>query len=92
MAGSTTKSWSFSQSKYGAQQANECSNYPSGTTWCAQDAGNGVWSNGSNVVGNDPLDTSIRTTPEDAAGFVRAVLSEYSDSVEHTPDLWSANV
>ena len=52
----TTKVWSFSQAKYGAQQKNECSDQPNGCTWCAKDAGNGIWVNGTKVSGNDPYD------------------------------------
>ena len=50
VSGSTQKIWSFSQKKYGAQQKDECTNQPAGTTWCAQDAGNGVWVNGTNGI------------------------------------------
>lgn len=47
----------FSVKKYGAQKATECTQgQPS---WCDADAGDGVWLNGSNVVGNDPADTSV---------------------------------
>eukprot|EP01084_Bolivina_argentea_P125231 221898_1 len=33
IAGTTTKSWSFSQQKYGAQKSDECTNQPPDTTW-----------------------------------------------------------
>eukprot|EP01084_Bolivina_argentea_P239851 403044_1 len=94
VAGSTTKCWSMSVQKYGAQKSNECTNQPSGCTWCAHDAGNGVWTNGSNVVGNDPSDCSIQTSPAGAAGFVEAVMKQYPDnapifSVDNEPTLWS---
>ena len=66
----------------------------SGTTWCAQDAGNGVWLNGSNVVGNDPSDTSIPCTVQGAKEYVQAVRAAYPDSspifsVDNEPTLWS---
>jgi hypothetical protein len=49
--------WGFSVAKYGAQQQTECS--ASGyASWCNPDAGNGAKSNGQNVTGNDPADTS----------------------------------
>eukprot|EP00486_Rosalina_sp_Unknown_P003053 CAMPEP_0201578142 /NCGR_PEP_ID=MMETSP0190_2-20130828/24872_1 /ASSEMBLY_ACC=CAM_ASM_000263 /TAXON_ID=37353 /ORGANISM="Rosalina sp." /LENGTH=542 /DNA_ID=CAMNT_0048010997 /DNA_START=45 /DNA_END=1673 /DNA_ORIENTATION=- len=94
VSGSTTKSWSFSQQKYGQQKSDECTNQPDGTTWCAKDAGNGVWVNGSNVVGNDPNDCSIRTSPADASAFVQAVRKLYPNaspifSVDNEPTLWS---
>ena len=94
VAGSDTKQWSFSQQKYGEQKADECTNQPAGTTWCAKDAGNGVWVNGSNVVGNDPNDASIRTSPDQAKAFVQAVRAAYPGtaspifSVDNEPTLW----
>src|SRR5450631_4385053 len=52
-----TRRWGFSVGKYGAQQQTEC--IASGNaSWCNPDAGNGVKPNGTNVTGNDPLDTS----------------------------------
>ena len=75
-----TKSWSFSQSKYGKQQKNECTGQPNGTTWCASDAGNGVWVNGSDVVGNDPNDADVTTTPQDAYNWVKAIVDRYQTS------------
>lgn len=48
----------FQVSRYGAQQSTD-----SWDTNC----GNGVWSNGTNVAGNNPTDTSVAVTP----AFVR---------------------
>jgi len=75
------------------KKTNECTNQPSGCTWCAKDAGNGVWVNGSNVVGNDPTDASIPITTDGAAGFVQAVMKAYPNnapvfSIDNEPTLW----
>lgn len=52
------KRWGFSVALYGPQQETECtaSGWPS---WCEPDAGNGVQTDGTNITGNNPLDTSI---------------------------------
>ncbi|KAG2375026.1 hypothetical protein C9374_010030 [Naegleria lovaniensis] len=51
------KLWSFSVSKYGAQQETECTQGDS--SWCQPDAGNGVKTDGSTfITGNNPFDTS----------------------------------
>ncbi len=42
---------SFSISKYGAQTGNDWQWFP--------DAGNGIWTNGQNVAGNDPNDANV---------------------------------
>lgn len=56
------KRWGFSAALYGAQQQNECTatGWPS---WCEADAGNGVRPDGSNITGNNPLDTSLAIDP-----------------------------
>ncbi len=50
--------WAFSVAKYGAQEHTECIDYPMNPS-CNPDMGNGVLVGGANVVGNDPLDTSM---------------------------------
>src|SRR5262249_36458907 len=42
---------SFSIAKYGAQTGNDWQWFP--------DAGNGIWTNGANVTGNDPNDANV---------------------------------
>ena len=69
-------------------------NQPAGTTWCAKDAGNGVWVNGSDVVGNNPYDASIKCTLDGAGAYVQAVTKAYPNqavvfSVDNEPTLWS---
>mmetsp|Transcript_9664 Transcript_9664/g.12078 ORF Transcript_9664/g.12078 Transcript_9664/m.12078 type:complete len:548 (+) Transcript_9664:47-1690(+) len=92
VAKSTEKQWSFSQAKYGAQQSDECTNFP-GATWCAKDAGNGVLANGQNVVGNDPNDADKPTTPQDAFNWVQAIIQRYGDKatifgLDNEPCIW----
>lgn len=59
------------------------------------DAGNGVWENGTNVVGNDPTDASVQITMADTTGYVQAVMAEYPNnaifSIDNEPTLWSSN-
>lgn len=66
-----TKAPGFSVKKYGAQKSTECTQgQPS---WCDADAGNGVWVNGSDVVGNDPLDTSVPVNASFIVGWLRSL-------------------
>ena len=69
--GCAAKAPGFSVKKYGAQKATECTQgQPS---WCDADAGNGVWVNGSDVVGNDPFDTSVRVNASFVVEWIRAL-------------------
>lgn len=56
------KRWGFSVARHGAQQKTECTE-TGGAFWCEPDAGNGVTPDGTNVTGNDPLDTSTAIGP-----------------------------
>ena len=54
----------FKISKYGAQQGNDSQWDPN--------CGNGVLTNGTQITGNDPLDTSIAITPAFVTGWINA--------------------
>ena len=62
--------------------------------WCAEDAGNGVWINGSNVVGNDPNDANQVTNTSEASSFVSWIVKNYQNSgditfeLDNEPTLW----
>jgi hypothetical protein len=85
----------FSVSKYGPQKETECS-VTGNPSWCSSDAGNGIWtSNSSNVIGNDPFDTSIRSTNASLALSWLDRLSSLSSfknlrgiMLDNEPDLW----
>jgi hypothetical protein len=92
------KDWGFSQAKYGTQQDNECaaSGYPG---WCIEDAGNGVYSNGTPVTGNDPTDTSFAITPSFETAWVAHIAARTGTAgaggvkyfaLDNEPALWSS--
>lgn len=72
--------WGFSQAKYGPQTSDECRAYaPNPPSWCHADAGNGSCDPNVNqtghcvqgrIVGNDPSDTSVASTPADVVGWI----------------------
>lgn len=90
------KRWGFSVQKYGAQQASECT--LGDPSWCADDAGNGVLTNGQHVTGNDPTDTSTAVAPpfvtawvehlQTVAGTAAAGGVRYY-ALDNEPILWS---
>jgi len=88
-----SKKWSFSQSKYGSQQATECTgtNFAS---WCTADAGNGVLSSGSNVIGNDPLDAHKVINETYVKNWIKFMKNRGTPvkywSLDNEPDLWSS--
>ena len=55
---------SFSIAKYGAQTGNDWQWFP--------DAGNGIWTNGQPVTGNDPNDANVFAPFSFQAGWIRA--------------------
>ena len=65
-------SYSFSVKKYG----------PKGRRAWAPDVGNGVRTDGSGIKGNDPLDTSIRSSPEFIEEAVRLVVEHAGPAQE----------
>eukprot|EP01084_Bolivina_argentea_P256229 431298_1 len=95
VAKSATKMWSFSNTKYGQQQENECTNQPNGCTWCQKDAGNGFWLNGSQVTGNDFNDANMQIYPNNATDWMQAIVSRYGFerakyyAIDNEPELWS---
>jgi PKD repeat protein len=60
---------SFSIQKYGAQTGNDAQWFP--------DAGNGVWTNGSNVTGNDPLDANVANNSTIQRNWVQAIVNKW---------------
>lgn len=80
----------FKISKYGAQQDSD--------PWDT-DCGNGVLTNGTDVTGNDPLDTSIETTPAFVGSWVSHLVSLYGTAanggvmfydLDNEPMLWNS--
>ena len=69
-----TRRWGFSVAKYGAQQQTECTatGFPS---WCQPDAGNGLKPDGTDITGNDPLDTSRVVGPTFVTGWMQHIAS-----------------
>jgi len=79
----------FSVAKYGAQQS---------TDQYAPDCGNGVHTDGSNVTGNDPLDTSLAIDPTFVADWIRHLVGRYGSAsaggvryynLDNEPDIWN---
>jgi len=60
---------SFSIMKYGAQTGNDWQ-------WFA-DAGNGVWTNGAYVTGNNPSDANVPNTSTIQAQWVQAIVNKW---------------
>ncbi len=60
---------SFSIAKYGAQTGNDWQWFP--------DAGNGVWTNGSNVTGNDPNDANVANSSVLQRQWVQAIVNKW---------------
>ncbi len=80
--------WSFSVAKYGAQQAVE--------PWHA-DAGNGVWTNGNKVTGNNPNDANMPVTIEYQRDWLNHLIGKFGKSnaggvsyylLDNEPGLW----
>jgi hypothetical protein len=89
-AGSTARICGFSVSKYGPQQSTD--------PW-APDCGSGVASNGSNITGNNPTDTSIAITPTFVQGWMSYLIGKYGSStsggvrfydLDNEPMLWNS--
>ncbi|MGW2327565.1 glycoside hydrolase family 44 protein [Streptomyces sp. NPDC001700] len=79
----------FSIAKYGPQKANDAQWRP--------DCGNGVKTDGTNVTGNDPAETSIPAGPEFTKGWVEYLKRTYGPAddggvrfynLDNEPDLW----
>jgi hypothetical protein len=81
---------SYKISKYGAQQSTD--------PWDS-DCGNGVHSNGTDVTGNDPTDTSIAAGPSYVQGMVTHFVSAHGTAaaggvktyeLDNEPALWNS--
>ncbi|MBI1742815.1 glycoside hydrolase family 44 protein [Candidatus Acetothermia bacterium] len=80
----------FSVAKYGAQQSTD--------PW-QPDCGNGVHTNGSEITGNDPLDTSTAIDPTFVQGWINHLISRYNTAaqggvkfydLDNEPALWNS--
>jgi Glycoside hydrolase family 44 len=89
------KFWGFSVSKYGPQDATECT-VTGGAPWCTADAGNGV-RGGAPVTGNDPLDTSVAIGPSFVTGWKAHIAARTGSAggggvklfnLDNEPNLW----
>ena len=60
---------SFSIAKYGAQTGNDWQWFP--------DAGNGVWSNGAYITGNNPADANVPNTSAIQRQWVQAIVNKW---------------
>lgn len=93
-----TKRWGFSVAKYGAQTTTECT-ASGGAFWCTADAGGGVLTNGHEITGNDPHDTSVEVGPSFASGWLAHLASRYGSAsaggvkyfaLDNEPALWNS--
>jgi Glycoside hydrolase family 44/Cellulose binding domain/Fibronectin type III domain len=89
-AGARDDSCGFSVTKYGPQASTD--------QW-RPDCGNGVKSDGTDVTGNDPADTSTPIGPDFTKGWVQYLDSTYGTAgaggvryydLDNEPDLWHA--
>jgi hypothetical protein len=80
----------FKVSKYSAQQSVD--------PW-DNDCGNGVGTNGTNLTGNDPLDTSVAIDPSFVTGWINHFVTKYGTAaaggvayvdLDNEPMLWSS--
>jgi PKD repeat protein len=80
----------FKVSKYGAQQS---------TDYWDADCGNGVYSNGSTITGNNPTDTSTAIDPAFVTGWISHLTGKYGFSanggvvyydLDNEPMLWNS--
>lgn len=79
----------FSVSKYGSQQSTD--------PW-RPDCGNGIRSNGSEITGNDPTDTSLAIDPAFAQSWIAHFIARYGNAaaggvryynLDNEPMLWN---
>ena len=84
-----SKLCSFSINKYGAQTGNDWQ-------WFA-DAGNGVWTNGQDVTGNDANDSSVLTDSTFEQGWAQHLVSRWGTNsngglryyiMDNEPSIW----
>jgi hypothetical protein len=85
--------WGFSVAKYGAQQQTECT-ATGNPSWCNPDAGNGVRTNGTDITGNDPTDTSRAVGPPFVTSWMQHIASRVGTTgvrffaLDNEPFLW----
>jgi hypothetical protein len=81
----------FSQAKYGPQQDADWQWFP--------DAGNGVWTNGQHVTGNDPNDANVPSSPTFQRGWVQHLVGRWGAAsagglryyiLDNEPSIWHA--
>jgi len=93
------KRWSFSIAKYGPQSNNECLE-ADWASWCEEDAGNGMHTDGvTPVTGNDPYDTSRPVTSSFVTGWMAHIASRIGTAgqgglkyyaLDNEPMLWNS--
>jgi len=80
---------SFSIAKYGAQTGNDWQWFP--------DAGNGVWTNGQDVTGNDPNDANVAVDSAFQLGWMQHLTSRWGSAsagglryylLDNEPSIW----
>lgn len=90
--------WSFSVSKYGAQQETECTR-TNHVFWCNPDAGDGQLPNGSPLTGNDPHDCCREVGPGFVTGWMQHIASRTGKAgqggvklfaLDNEPMLWNS--
>jgi hypothetical protein len=93
-----TRRWGFSVTKYGSQQATECT-VTGNASWCNPDAGNGLHPNGTPITGNDPHDTSRAIDPSFVTGWMAHLAGVFGTAgnggvhlyaLDNEPTLWNS--
>ncbi len=88
---SRSKLASFSIAKYGPQTGNDWQWFP--------DAGNGIWTNGQYVTGNDPNDANVLSDSLFQQGWVQHLINQWGTSangglqyylLDNEPSIWHA--
>lgn len=91
------KRWGFSVSDYGPQTVTECSYFSEPPAWCTADAGNGECGGANTtgycvdgqIVGNDPLDTSIPIGPSFTTDWMAHLAGRVGTAAEGGVRLWA---
>ncbi len=100
------RKWSFSVSKYGAQNQTECTFFQSPPNWCNPDAGNGLCDPNINttgycsaagfIVGNDESDTSQIIDSSWITQWMQHIASQFGSAavkywaLDNEPMLWNS--
>ena len=83
---------SFSLAKYGPQTGNDSQWFP--------DAGNGIWTSGNNVFGNDPNDANVPSSSAFQQAWVQHLISQWGTNasgglryylLDNEPSIWHSS-